>query len=125
MWQERLALWERDTRSRTVVSQLRLTGDYGVDARDRTQICVDGLKVMVRHVSVDGPWHYLQTCSVERKGDATWIARAWWTGGRVEAIHVDTGPDDLNKLLKGTSAFRQPGFVRRHIARASVHGTCY
>src|SRR6516164_3522726 len=37
------------------------------DARDGTQILVDGAEVMVGHVSIDGPWHDLQTTTVERE----------------------------------------------------------
>ena len=50
---------------RTIVAQLRLARDYSVDARDSAQIFVDGPKVMVRHVFINGPGHYLQKIAIK------------------------------------------------------------
>src|SRR4029077_7091179 len=42
----------------------RLTRDAG----DRAQIFVDRTEVMVRHIVIDRPWHYLEKSAVERSG---------------------------------------------------------
>ena len=40
--------------------------------------------------------------------------------GWMEVVHVNACPDDLNKLLKRVTSFRQTSFVRRQIARDDV-----
>ena len=104
--------------SLTIVAQLRLARDYSVDARDGAEIFVDGPKVMIRHVLINRPWHYLETSPVERRREA---APGGGAGtGRVEVIHVLASPDDLHKLRKRVTTFRPPGFIRRQIAGEDV-----
>src|SRR5258708_22571181 len=50
---------------RTIVAQLRLARDYSVDAGDGAEIFVDGPKVMVRHVFINGPGHDLQKIAIK------------------------------------------------------------
>lgn len=88
------------------------------DAGDRAQIFVDSTQVMVRHVVIDGPWHYLETRAVER-GRQTIPVGGTGTGW-MEFIHVDACPYDLNKLVKCVTPFRKPSFVRRQVARDDV-----
>ena len=70
----------------------RLTRDAG----DRAQIFVDRTEVMVRHIVIDRPWHYLEKSAVERSGQTIPVgspSTCW-----MEVIHVYTCPNDLDKL---------------------------
>ena len=66
------------------------------DARNGTQILVDGPEVMVRHVVIDRPWHYLEESAIERRRQTSSVGGAGT--GWMQVIHVDAGPYDLNKL---------------------------
>jgi hypothetical protein len=66
------------------------------DAGDRAQVFVNSTEVMVRHVVIDGPWHYLEKGAVER-GWQTISVRGAGTGW-MEVIHVYACPYDLDKL---------------------------
>jgi hypothetical protein len=50
----------RSLRSRTAIAQLRLPGDYRIDARDGAQVFVNSLKLAIRHVVECRPTHDLQ-----------------------------------------------------------------
>src|SRR5260370_11519555 len=106
---------------RTIVAQLRLARDYSVDAGDSAEIFVDGAKVMIRHVFIDGPWHYLETSPVERSRNAARVKDSWWAR-RMEVIHVYAGPHDLNKLCKRVAPFGQPGSIGCQVAGEDVRG---
>jgi len=85
------------------------------NARDCAQVFVDSTEVMVGHVVIDGPWHYLEKISIERGRQTSSVGG---TGtGWMEVIHVDACPYDLNKLVKCVTPFRKPSFVRGQIAR--------
>jgi len=83
------------------------------DARNRTQIFVDGPEVMLSHVVVDRPWHYLEKFAIKGR----WKAVCGYSGGTgwMDVIHVNACPDDLNKLSKGVASFRPPSFVWRQV----------
>src|SRR5713101_2144443 len=79
---------------------------------------IDSPKVMIRHVLINGPWHYLETSPVERRREA---APGGGAGtGRMEVIHVHASPNDLNKFFKRVASFRQPSFIRRQVAGDDV-----
>jgi len=84
------------------------------DAGDRAQIFVDSTEVMVSHVVIDGPWHYLEKSAVERGRQTIPVGGAGT--GWMEVIHVYACPYDLDKLWKRTTSFRQSSFVRCQIA---------
>src|ERR1700687_2667926 len=110
-------LWPPVHSSRAVVvsrTRRRITRNAG----DRAQIFVDSTQVVVRHVVIDRPWHYLKDSAVERGWQTTPIGGAGT--GWMEVIHVDACPYDLNKLFKCVTSFRQPSFVRGQIARDDV-----
>src|SRR6266851_765724 len=87
----------RTMRALPAVVVARVRRWWAFDARDSAQIFVDGAEVMIRHVFINRPWHYLQKVSVERKGNAARVKDSLWTG-RMEVIHVYASPNDLNKL---------------------------
>ena len=84
------------------------------DAGDRAQILVDCTEVMVRHVVVDGPWHYLEKSAVEWGWQTIPIGGPGTCG--MEVIHVYACPYDLDKLRKRMTSFRQSSFVRCQVA---------
>ena len=66
------------------------------DAGDRAQIFVDSTQVMVRHVVIDRPWHYLEKSAVERGWQTIPVGGAGT--GWMEVVHVYACPYDLDKL---------------------------
>jgi hypothetical protein len=65
---------------------------------------------MVSHVVMDGPWHYLEKSAVERRRQTGSVRRAGT--GRMEVIHVNARPQDLDELCKRVTSFRQSSFIR-------------
>src|SRR6516225_7602798 len=80
-------------------------------ARYGAQILVDSPEVTVSHVVINGPRHYLEKSAIERRRNASPVGGT--STGRMEVVHVNSSPDDLNKLLKRVTSFRQACFVRR------------
>src|SRR6201984_3144340 len=112
-----LRLWPPVHSSRAVVVS-RARRRLARDAGDRAQIFVDSTQVMVRHVVIDRPWHYLETSAVERGRQTIPVGGAGT--GWMEVIHVYACPYDPNKLVKRVTPFRKPSFVRGQIARDDV-----
>ena len=88
------------------------------NAGDRAQIFVDSTQVVVRHVVIDRPWHYLEKSAVERGWQTIPVGGAGT--GWMEVIHVYACPYDPHKLRKRMTSFRQSSFVRGQIARDDV-----
>src|SRR5258708_35349033 len=78
---------------RTIVAQLRLARDYRVDARDIAQIFVYGPKVMIGHVFINGPGHFLDKIGVKwmRHAALVWHSR----DDRVQLIKIFARAHDL------------------------------
>ena len=77
---------------------------------------------MVGHTLQRRPWHHLEKISIE--GWHETVGRI--TRGhaiRMNMIEVGSLSHDLNELGKGTTPFRQSGFVGRQIARDDVRQT--
>ena len=80
---------------RAVVVQRARRG-RACDAGDRAQIFVDCPEVVVSHVLVRGPRHYLEQVAAERKRKAV---RGYGSGTRrMEMIKVCTMSHDFDKL---------------------------
>jgi hypothetical protein len=67
------------------------------DAGDGTEIFVDGPEVMIRHVLLNRPGHYLEEISPERRRNAARVKNPWWTG-RMEVIQIRAGSHDQKKV---------------------------
>ena len=67
------------------------------DAGDGTEIFVDGPEVMIGHVLINRPGHYLEEISPERKRNAARVKDPWWTG-RMEVIQIRAGSHDQKKV---------------------------
>jgi hypothetical protein len=66
------------------------------DARNYTEVLVDGTNVVVRQLFEIWPRHDLEKVTVERRGYAAGV-RGSGTG-RMAAIHIYAGPEDLQEL---------------------------
>ncbi len=72
-------------------------------------------QIMIGHVLEGRPWHDLEKIAVEGKLQAVgWSARPGSTI-RVNMIEICALPQDLTKLFKGVSTFRQPRLVRGQV----------
>src|SRR4051812_22521037 len=90
--------------SGTGIAQLRLPGDYRVDAWDGAQVFVDSLKLAIRHVLEGRPSHDLQETSVERIGHAACGLRGACGAGRVDRrVKILTRSHDLDKFRERVS----------------------
>jgi hypothetical protein len=92
------------------------------DAGDGAEIFVDGPEIVLRHVVINGPGHYLETSPVEGRRETVPGGRAGTR--RMESIHVYARPDDRSKVVKretplagsrlsGKSLGRAPGKEER------------
>src|SRR5437868_10531743 len=92
--------------SRTGVPQLRLPGDYRVDARDGAQVFVNSLKLTIRHVLEGRPAHDLQQTSVERIRDAASRLGGACGAGRVDRrVKILARSHNLDKFRERVSTF--------------------
>ena len=92
-----------------LVPQYRCAGNVRVDARNGAQILVDGADIVFRHVLINGPGHYLQDISVERRQKAAAVrsSAAVW----MDVIVILSCAQDGKELLKTATSFGAPGLV--------------
>src|SRR5271154_6275908 len=90
--------------------------------RNRAQVFVDGIDLMVSYVMKRWPRHNLEKASVVRRRKAVCRRRSWRNvcTGRMDFIEINTGPHDLPELPKRVTPFSPPSLVRRQVASDDV-----